>query len=295
MIFRKPKIFLRIALLFTTFHSVDLVASPWIWKAEIDNKELIIIGVIHYATQDSSPETGALEQCLSLCSSVDRIYFETLPTDWDANGVRNYLSRKGSLPLGKKLKDILPRKAVESMQAVTARELKSQVEHLQPWNAAAVIYRYRLAENGYTYEASLERQLYRELFAARKKMKGLESPFDQLKALSELPEATEVEFFESAVISDALFKQSIASIFRAWRRGELEEMRSALKQSPFNVEGMDRKLLDERNQSWARSIKKIQRTQKRLAVVVGIEHLVKDDGSLLEQLKSLGYSVTRLR
>ncbi|RTZ60578.1 MAG: TraB/GumN family protein [Gammaproteobacteria bacterium] len=137
-----------------------------------------------------------------------------------------------------------------------------------------------------------------EYFNARgrkdhKSMVALETVGQQIQMLANLGKGHEDELIRQTLESFEQFDGLVASIKTAWRCGDRAGLRNSGLADMQRDPQMYQTMLVQRNHAWLPQIEKFLDTDEVEFVLVGVLHLVGDDG-LLTLLEAQGYDVEQL-
>ena len=127
---------------------------------------------------------------------------------------------------------------------------------------------------------------------AKAKRHALETPAEQIGIFDQTPMDEQVASLRTSLNELEKDPDSYMKLVRAWLAGDPavldnEALQPLRKASP----ALFRRLVTDRNARWAAELDARLKGKGRTVVVVGVGHLVGDDG-LPSRLRALGYSVT---
>lgn len=127
-----------------------------------------------------------------------------------------------------------------------------------------------------------------------KKIKYLETVYEQLEFLSTMGEGNENEIIEYTLNEMKNLPSFMRSIKKAWKNGDNVQLQKiALDPWADRFPKLYNSLLVERNNNWVPQIEKMLKTKEIEFVLFGALHLIGKEG-LLAQLKALGYKIENL-
>ena len=125
----------------------------------------------------------------------------------------------------------------------------------------------------------------------QRKIKHLETIYEQLEFISEMGEGYENELIEYTLNDLKKLPKLFGSIKEAWRNGDNARLQKvALAPWKDRFPKLYDSLLVERNNNWIADIEKMLKTKEVEFVLFGALHLVGEDG-IITQLKALGYNI----
>ncbi|ROS02056.1 hypothetical protein EDC56_2506 [Sinobacterium caligoides] len=131
--------------------------------------------------------------------------------------------------------------------------------------------------------------------ADHKTMTSLETPQQQLQALSSMDKIDPNTMIDYTLRDLKSLPEFIQQMKSSWRSGDLEALASnhVVTQMKNEFPEIYRALITERNNAWMRQIPTLLSDGKRPLILVGALHLVGQEG-LLKQLQAQGFQVEQL-
>jgi len=258
-------------------------AKPPLWVAHGRGATITLFGSVHVLPRDIDWEPDALKTALT---EADELWFET-PIDPAALlGATQLALRKGMLPEGRSLFDLLS----DDGKARLRREEEAlhlpgpELEHLRPWLAELTLADAAYARDGATPDQGVERQLSDS--APQAERHAFETPAQQIDMFSGGPEALQVKSLEDTLRDIEDDPGQARRLIDAWLRGDIKaidkEGVQALRDESAEMFAV---VLTNRNAAWVRTLmKRLQAPPPpggrpaRIVVVVGVGHLAGQDG-----------------
>lgn len=169
----------------------------------------------------------------------------------------------------------------------------SQVRQFKPSIISLTLTLVELSKLGVSPEG-VDTFFYKQAEQDRKPTKGLESIDEQIRFMVNMGEGNEDAFITYSIEDLKSIKQQYNAMVRAWVKGDVEKLdKLIVVDFKAKMPKIYRELLVERNNNWLPILNKYLRTAKTEFVLVGVGHLVGDDG-IVESLRRQGYKVDKL-
>lgn len=253
-------------------------AAPPIWRVKGPHAEITLFGSVHLLSADTAWKTPAL---MSALSDADQVWFE-IPLDAASQQEAGVDAlKRGMLPPGKTLSSLLG-PATEANLDRLCQKLglpRANLEHLQPWLAELTLQLLYFQSQGARAELGVEEQLSsaapptakREAFETVDQQIGYfaDDPLpDQVASLAETLDELETD--------PGIFSRLAA----AWAKGNVKAIvREAVQPIKRDTPGVYQHLLVDRNRRFAARIEEMLKDSPgKVLVVVGVGHLVGQDG-----------------
>jgi len=284
--------FISVLLLWCCVLNTHAFAKSPVWKISKDGSHLFLGGTIHLLSKSDYPLPGAFEKAYNNSMVL------VLETDLQKFGAPEFLQT------------IFQNTMYSGDQDIT--------QFLQP-NTTQALIKY-LADRGFPIEPMVKFkpgllsvtltviELQRlglvgtgvdEFFSLKalndmKKIKYLETVYEQLEFLSTMGEGNENEIIEYTLNEMKNLPSFMRSIKKAWKNGDNVQLQKiALDPWADRFPKLYNSLLVERNNNWVPQIEKMLKTKEIEFVLFGALHLIGKEG-LLAQLKALGYKIENL-
>lgn len=127
-----------------------------------------------------------------------------------------------------------------------------------------------------------------------KKMDSLETVEEQVSFVLSIAEGEEDEYVLHSLQELSKIHHTYEALVAGWRRGDMTFLDNHfLRAMREDFPGLYKKLLMDRNSQWLQAILPFFKTREREFVLIGVAHLVGEDG-ILKKLSDLGYRVHQL-
>ncbi len=260
-----------------------------LWRVEGPGGTLWLLGSIHLLAPEASELPPAMERAVA---GARRMVFEV---DFDSAGdAGTAILRRASLPGEQRLSDLLdPRSAERLGEALLAVGLQpADLEGFKPWYVAITLAGMELRQAGYEPGLGIDLRLWNRARAAGIPTAGLETVAQQIAFLDGLGLPEQVELLRQTLDEMDRLVPQVEEITRLWRTGRAGELAELLGSTFAETPGLYRRLVVERNRAWLPEIERLARTEHHTVVVVGVLHLVGDEG-LVALLRRDGFTVTQ--
>lgn len=267
------------------------LAKPALWKIADADTTIYLFGTIHALPKGvhwfAGPVASAFEASDELVTEI--------PGDTDSAKVQALTASLALLPKDQSLRTGLSdseRAAFEEALAFNGLPAGAY-DRFKPWFAAVALSNLPLARAGYDPASGVEATLDARAKALKRPHIGLETAEYQLGLFDGLPAATQKTYLNEVVKHTPKIAAELIAIVEEWKRGDadkLAELLNAEEDDPIMVEV----LLTGRNRTWAQWIKGRMDKPGNIFLAVGAGHMA-GRGSVLEQLETHGFAVTRLQ
>ncbi|RLV58149.1 TraB/GumN family protein [Parashewanella curva] len=262
------------ALIFCTSAWAKLTDTPPFYKVEYQGKTAFLLGSVHLGKKDFYPLPKPINQAFI---DSETLVVEALPDDKTTSTILK-AQTASTLPVAK------------SQGYINFCELHlllcQAIEHMPMWIQATQITLFRLSHLGYHPNLGIDMHFINR--AKDKHKAQLESMEYQLKLLNTIDKKAQLYMLEEAISTP---EDQLENLFIAWRKGDSENINSAVKNSMSN--SMLKKLLWQRNKPMSAGIIRLMKrakSGKSIFVVIGAGHL-ESDHSVNHYLKQAGAKV----
>lgn len=262
---------------------------PWVWKVQPSRgPEIFVAGVLHLGCDE---DAGAFPLYLPVYKQCATIYLESSPLSWESYDAKRLLGLEGLLADRVSLRYVIGPATWGELAAFfqSDPEELAAIDRMKPWLAALKVTQESYSRAGLDRTNSLEYFLLNLAAADHKPVGALETPKEEISALSDAPLDQQKLMLLSALREDP---ENVRKLDAAWRTGDAAALESILRASAANSppEVQDR-IIAARNRNWLKSFRLIIRRGKTALVLVGIEHLVDPRDGLLALLRQSGCSI----
>jgi uncharacterized protein YbaP (TraB family) len=280
-----------LAVLLALFLGTQARALP-LWEIRGPTARVWLLGSVHFLRAGDHPLPEDLDRTLALAGVV-YLELDLDAADSDAAGMLRSLATD---PGGRDLRQLLGRsgwrRATRAAGALGI-DLGTLLPY-EPWYAALAITQLRLAQLGFDGRHGVETQVVAGAAAAGKEVRGLETVAEQLASLDGLPLAVQRRFLAATLADAAGMGDGIDALVAAWRRGDDAYLARELLAGVAAEPEVYRRVIVERNHRFLEAIRELARGRGDSLVVVGVLHLVGEDG-IIAALAAEGYAPRPVR
>ena len=228
--------------------------------------------------------------------SSDGIVFEADPGLLNSPRMQQLLAREAFFRDGTTLEDVLRPETYRLLEDYCLRNNldPAAFARLKPATAALSLLSMELQRHGID-QGGVDEHFYQRAVADGKGRQALETVEQQVAFILSMAEGREDRFIEYSLTDLERLEEVFESLIVAWRVGD-ETTISNLVNADFQQQFPEiyRVLFTERNAAWLPAIEGYIATPEKELILVGVGHLVGDDG-LLAMLRRRGYQVQRLK
>lgn len=272
--------------------SMSALAGTSMWKVEVDDSVLYIGGTCHVLRPTDYPLPLEFTRAYN---ASEVIVFEADLGKMNSAETQAKILMKGVYGDDTTLEKVLsPRTYGLLKQYCDSSGIPiGTLNRLKPSILMVTLLALELQKLG-VIQAGVDNHYYQLAVKDQKKVESLESVDEQIEFLLSMGEGNENQFVEHSIRDLKKTAQVIDQTISAWREGNQDELYN-LVVAPMkqNYPALHRTLLRERNRKWLPKIARYLHNPRREVVLVGVAHLVGEDG-LLEQLRGRGYKVNAL-
>ena len=264
-------------------------AMPPLWTVEKDGKTLYLFGSIHLLP----PQTKWMREEIEKARAASQVFVFEAPLDDGGAAMLRFVEKAGKLPAGRTLKDELPAKLHEDMEAAAwaVQYPPNLLAPLRPWLAAVYLELYSYIKAGFSSYYGVDHVIEEEAKAKGAELGYLESVEEQLSNFAVLDRRTEVAYLNATVRGILDEPDMPYELVAAWASGDAKRLTALVDQGFEEVPRLRSQLLVARNRNWVPQLKAMLASGKTHFVTVGIGHLVGRD-SVIAMLRAKGYRVT---
>jgi uncharacterized protein YbaP (TraB family) len=266
-----------------------------IWKIQDADTTVYFFGTVHMLPPGATWRTPAFDQALADAKAV---YLEA-DIDLPEAEMIAMVDRLARLDPSRKLSDFLTsEQAAAVTKAATAAGVPMPVlEMYKPWFAAMTLSNFVIEKTGFKSELGVEILLRPEAEKAGKEVRFLETAEEQLGKLAGLSDEVQVKFLVAGLEELDKAGEMLTEMVHAWRAGDDAALNRLLNEEDEAdaIPEVHKAMMVDRNANWAPQIDALMDTEAgTFLVAVGAAHLVGPD-SVLEMLKPLGHTATRVQ
>ena len=264
-------------------------ARPPVWTVRDADSELVIFGSVHVLPPGLDWRPAQLDAALA---KADDLWFE-LPIDPASEAkVAQLAAANGMLPPDQSLSALLSPEG-RARLAIAVADLgvsMAVLDRLEPWFAEVVLAGAQFQKAGADAASGVEKTIAGSApaFAQRR---AFESPEEQIAIFDAAPLAQQLASLEQSLVELNDNPRAYDELIAHWMAGDLHALdEDVLGPLHTAAPGLYARLVTERNERWLKTLKARLDGSGRTVVVVGVGHLVGQDG-LPARLRALGYSV----
>ena len=264
-------------------------ARPPVWIVRDADSEMLIFGSVHVLPPGLDWRPDELDAALA---KADDLWFE-LPIDAASEAkVGELAATRGVLPEGRSLSALLSPEGRARLEAV-CQELNVAlpvIDRFEPWFAEVVLAGAQFLKAGANASSGVEKQISASAPASAQR-RAFESPEQQIAIFDAAPLSEQVASLEESLRELEENPDAYDKLVAHWMAGDLQALdEDAIGPLREAAPGLYARLVTQRNQAWIEAIRGRLDGAGRSVVVVGVGHLVGEDG-LPARLRALGYSV----
>ena len=286
------KLILTIALV----ASASLAQAQLLWKVTVpeSSKTSYILGTHHFAPAGMIDSISGLKDAIN---SVEAVYGELDMSSMNDPALQQKMASIMVAPADSTLNVVLTKQQYDSVSVLVDKYFKgmASMAQLSVLKPAALATQLAALQNlaaipDFNPADQLDTKVQTIAGAAGKDIKGFETIDFQLNLLYGDPLSEQAKSLMSAVRNDNRVQQLAQELIAAYSKGDLEKLVEITEDSEIGMDADSKeKLINERNASWAETLK-TEIPEKSVLVAVGAGHLPGEKG-LLALLKNLGFQV----
>ena len=286
------KLILTIALV----ASASLAQAQLLWKVTVpeSSKTSYILGTHHFAPAGMIDSISGLKDAIN---SVEAVYGELDMSSMNDPALQQKMASIMVAPADSTLNVVLTKQQYDSVSVLVDKYFKgmASMAQLSVLKPAALATQLAALQNlaaipNFNPADQLDTKVQTIAGAAGKDIKGFETIDFQLNLLYGDPLSEQAKSLMSAVRNDNRVQQLAQELIAAYSKGNLEKLVEITEDSEIGMDADSKeKLINERNASWAETLK-TEIPEKSVLVAVGAGHLPGEKG-LLALLKNLGFQV----
>lgn len=263
----------------------------FLWEARSQKATAYILGSLHFAKPDLYPLPKIIEDAF--------LYSDVLVVELDLSKNESFaqatLRREGihhdDLDLEHDLSPSAMRKVRNYLEK---RNIDyDTIRRLKPWFLALNLESECFRRAGYQSYFGLDRYFIRKAVRLRKPIVELETPLQQIGALSNLPKKAQENLLLEVVEDGRKTDETAKEIFDSWKAGDLQVVGRLVRENVARHPEIMKRLFSDRNIIMVDGIKKLLKNGLTCFVVVGAGHLSSEDG-ILSLLKKDGVVIKQL-
>lgn len=266
--------------------------KQFLWKVSGESSFVWVLGSIHMADASFYPLSPVIESAFNTSETL------VLEMDMSDNNliqeVTELTLQEGLLP-GGNLQEILPEKTWNRLKEVLENWNVSieMFRFYRPWMAAMALSELAFQKAGISAEYGIDFVLLDQAATAGKAILGLETPKQQISALSEVSDSLGAHYLGKTLSEISGLDSLILEFKTAWKCGEILRMKKILESDTEAQDELEERLYHRRNEWMAQGIEKLISKETSAFVVVGAAHLIGKPKTVLQLLQEKGYRIKR--
>ncbi|MFH1772724.1 MAG: TraB/GumN family protein [Candidatus Omnitrophota bacterium] len=273
------------------FTSLGVQAETSLWQVESGASVMYIGGTCHILRQSDYPLPAEFE---SAYKKSDIIVFETDIDKLSSIEAQQLLLAKGMYADGTTLDMVLSAEAYSALEKYCDKNgfPLAIFNQFKPPMVMLTLLGFELQKLGVN-QSGVDVYFYEKAKADGKTIKALESVEEQIEMMTGMADGNENNFIFYTIKDLENTADAIDSMIDAWKTANIEELNEiCIMEMKAKFPKLYKSLFIERNIKWLSKIKNYLNTQQKEFLLVGVGHLVGEDG-IIEQLKNLGFRVQK--
>jgi len=284
------KVMLSIALV--VFVCTWASAESSVWKAQKDNSVIYLGGTCHLLRPSDFPLPPEFDKAYK---ASDVLVFETDLSKLQDPSTQQKLMVKAMYADGSTIdKHLSPQ--VYSMIGIYCASNGIPIEALKQFKPSIVIITLtsmELMKLGVTPEG-VDLFFYKLATKDKKTVQKLETVEEQIKFLVEMGKGEEDAFVTHSLSEMKNINRDYENLVSAWKTGNAKKLSELMiTDLKTKTPKVYKQLITDRNKNWLPIINAYQKTTEKEFILVGVGHLVGQDG-IIETLRKNGYKVEQL-
>ncbi len=265
--------------------------SPALWQLKGRNNSVYLLGSVHALRDDAQPLPAPV---LRAYRDAEILYMEIDLDDLDPTEVQQFTLTNGVLPPDQTLAGLMgaERYGRAKSEAQKIGLDLDQLGRLEPWVVAISAVQAQVVRLGLDLEAGVEQRLVRDAVRDQKEVRGLETVADQFGVFDRLSLDRQQDFLLMSLEEAVDLPAELNELISAWSRGDVERLATLMSEGFEQFPDLYQPLVVTRNRNWTQQIIDLLDDDSDYLVVVGVLHLVGEDG-VIEMLRARGISANR--
>jgi uncharacterized protein len=263
-----------------------------VWKVSDADSAFYLCGTIHLLRKEDHPLPAAYDQAYE--DSI-RLFFELPPGDGRDAELAALMQKKGQVPEGKALSDMLPGGIWDALTQWTQKRGLSAANFngYQPWFVALLVMTTEFQTLGADASRGVEPVFEKQALRDQKPTEGLETLDFQVGLFADLTAEQQNDLLQQTLNEVQTVEQSFADLITAWRTGDVEELYKLLSAEAEKYPVLIDLFLHQRNTRWVKQLSAELQKPGNFMVLVGAGHLGGTKG-VLAGLRAQGYKIERV-
>jgi len=281
------------AVLFYFTLSLQAFADTSLWKVEMNGSVAYLAGTCHVLRKSDYPLPAEFEK---VYRDAEMIVFEACLDKMKDPKTVQVMIQNGLYSDGSTLEKHLSGKAYKALKEYCEGVgiPVTSISRMKPWMAVLTLLSLELKKIGVS-ESGVDEHFYKKAVAEGKKIEALESVEKQVEFISLMGKGYEDDFVLYSVRDLKQTRAIVSEIISIWKNGDERKLeRLFSEQMKKECPELYELILVERNHNWLPAIEGFLDTPEKELVLVGVAHLVGEDG-LIALLRKRGYRIEKVR
>ncbi len=254
------------------------------WRVDGKTNAVYLLGSVHLLRASDHPFPSAFD---SAYGEADTLVLELDMDDMDPAMTQAIVAELSTIGNGQSLSDLLGKQRYNKAEKQAA-DLGIPLEMFagsEPWYVAITVEQLMLMRAGLQQEHGVEAYFVRKAAADGKEIIGLESIRQQLGFLDGMSIGAQRDLLMQVLEESAELEENIDALIRAWRAGDTQFLEQNILRDMKKNRELYRAIVLDRNKDWVSQINKLLTKSDDYLVIVGMLHLIGDNGvpALLEK------------
>jgi uncharacterized protein YbaP (TraB family) len=276
-------------------HGATAKSAPspgFAWSIQGKSTVITLVGSIHIGIKALYPIPEPLEEAFRQ-SSV--LAMELALDQESPETIKEMMLSQARLPEGKRLRDCLSDRTWLQYQSFV-QDHSAQglfLDQFHPWFVATFLFLEKEIVAGYDPDQGIDTYFYKH--RGSRKVIGIEKAEQQIRAMAELPEATQDLMLAEQLEAMTKADDDLESLVKFWKKGDTEGLERELFvefRAPEYAPVYEA-LIVQRNALMTTQIEKWLADKERVFVVLGAAHFIGKDG-IIARLERDGWAPRRL-
>ncbi len=275
----------------TAIAAEDSASRSSVFLVSDGDSELYLAGTVHLLRPSDYPLPEPYRRAYE---NAGQLYFETDLGQMTDMSMQASMMQELTYQDGRTLEDVLNDEAWQALNdyADEAGVPLAMMRNFKPGLLVSTLSVMEFQRLGFTPQG-IDMYFHTRATGEGKEVGRLEELEEQIELLAGMGEGHESEFILYSLEDFQRAAESIEAIVRHWRNGNMDALHRLFVE-PMREQSatLYEELLVARNRDWLPTIESLLDGNEPAMVLVGVAHLVGEDG-LLEMLEDQGYTVTR--
>ncbi len=268
---------------------------PAMWRVSDADTQIYLFGTFHLLPEGLDWISPAMRAAMA---ATNVTYFEADTTSERASReLQAAILEHGVNPPGVTLSSLLG--DVRAARFATIAEgygiPMESLETMRPWLASLQVTLTAYSQLGFAPGAGAETVIQELAKSQNDRLAYLENGADQIAAFASVEEQDEFASFDDGISQLIDPSPQILRLLEAWQTGDVDAIEAEITLAVRDASPATYQILFiDRNNDWTRTLTALMEGEGDYFVAVGAGHLV-GEGSVVDMLRSGGYSVTRIQ